>query len=307
MATVVAVVVGAHGLWGLVGLFVINLGHGRAEGLFGDPNLFAVFIEIGLAVAVGLYLGASRRGTHGGRWRTRLMHWIDTLMSSRGLVVALILVLFTALFASGSRGGAVAAVASLGIATILHQRRERAGKVLHVAVLLVTVAVASLVWFGGQVVLERLELTDLGSGARPSIWRSAVAIMGDYPAAGIGAGAWRFAYPGYREPELGGYWLPTGAHNAYLQLLAEHGIVGFLLLGSAVVLTVVRLTVALRERHDRFIRGVLFGSLATVFSLLLHSFLEGGFQTFTSTAYFYSILALGLATARLPREDRARR
>lgn len=307
MATVVAVVVGVHGLWGLFGHFVLSKGRGRTEGLFGDPNLFAVFIEIGLAVAVGLYLGVSRRGTHCGQWRTRLVHWIDVLMSSRGLVVALVLVLFTALFASGSRGGAVAAVASIGIATVIHQRREKAGKALHVAVVLVMVALASLVWFGGQVVLERLEVTDLGSSARPSIWRSAMAMVGDYSATGIGAGAWRFAYPGYREPELGGYWLPTGAHNAYLQVLVEHGIVGFLLLGSAVLLAVVRLTTALRERHDSFIRGVLFGSLTAVFSLLLHSLFEGAFQTFTSTAYFYAVLALGLATVRLPREGSSRR
>lgn len=301
-AYVMATAVGLHGLWGLIDLFGLRLGRGRAEGLFADPNVFAVFIELGLALAVGIYIGVLRRRSTGHRWRSRLVAMIDSLMSSRVLLVGLILVLFTALFASGSRGGALAALTAWGVAGVLFRHSARRSRVMGYAVLLSLLAAASLTWFGGKVVLERMEIPDLGTASRPSIWRSAVRIIDDYPLVGVGAGSWPSAYSRYREPDLGGYWLPTHAHNDYLQLLAEHGIVGYLLLGGFVMLSVARLVAALRVRHDPFIRGLLFGSLAGTLSLLLHSLVDRSFQSFTTAAYFYLILALGLAAARLPRE-----
>ncbi|MCP5414739.1 MAG: O-antigen ligase family protein [Chromatiaceae bacterium] len=303
VAYLVAVVVTIHGLWGIFG----RLGSGRAVGLFADPNVFAVFVEIGLALAVGIYLGVFRRRAVSGLWRGRLLATIELLMSPRVLVPGLVLILFTALFASGSRGGGLAALAALTATGLLFARPAKSRRATGYAMFLVLIVAASLAWFGGDIVLERMGQTDLSKASRPSIWHSTLRMIDDYSLVGVGADSWRFAYSRYRDPELGGYWLPTGAHNAYLQLLGEHGVLGFLLLGGVVVIGVAQLIGGLRKRHDPFIRGVLFGALAAVLSLLLHSLVEGGFQTFTTTAYFYVILALGLATARLPREESARR
>jgi O-antigen ligase len=59
-------------------------------------------------------------------------------------------------------------------------------------------------------------------------------MLRDYPATGVGLGAWETAYTRYRSFPSGLRW--DYAHNDYAQALAETGILGGLLILSAIVL-----------------------------------------------------------------------
>ncbi len=90
------------------------------------------------------------------------------------------------------------------------------------------------------------------------------------------------------------------AHNDYLQVLSDGGIVGAAL-GLVFIIGLFRLGFARRESHDRFRRGVATGALAGCFAVLVHSFFDFTLHT-TSNALLFLILA-ALATMNGRVED----
>lgn len=73
------------------------------------------------------------------------------------------------------------------------------------------------------------EYTTGSSSFRLSMWRATGRLMLDHPLAGVGAGAWEVAIPPYQAAATQ---LETDyyAHNEIIQLLAEYGAVGWLVL-----------------------------------------------------------------------------
>ncbi|MEE8077290.1 MAG: O-antigen ligase family protein [Candidatus Binatia bacterium] len=80
----------------------------------------------------------------------------------------------------------------------------------------------------------RLEETVLGERSlrtRVAVWEDSLGIIRDFPLFGVGLGSWQELFPRYRRPP----WSPTlfrEAHNDYLELLAETGLIGFFLLAG---------------------------------------------------------------------------
>ena len=71
--------------------------------------------------------------------------------------------------------------------------------------------------------------SDPSLGLRQVMWRATLRVIAANPVAGVGAGAWENEVPLYQEE---GAQLETDyyAHNEYLQLLAEYGLVGWVFL-----------------------------------------------------------------------------
>ena len=74
------------------------------------------------------------------------------------------------------------------------------------------------------------EYTEGSFSVRALMWKSTLRMIAANPVAGVGAGAWEVHAPLYQEPgsqvEIDFF-----AHNEFLQLLAEYGLVGWLFLG----------------------------------------------------------------------------
>ena len=71
---------------------------------------------------------------------------------------------------------------------------------------------------------------NLGLGGRLAIWRDTISMIRDFPLLGVGLGGWPAIFPHYRSRP----WFPLAfreAHNDYLQLFAETGVVGVALVG----------------------------------------------------------------------------
>jgi O-antigen ligase len=73
------------------------------------------------------------------------------------------------------------------------------------------------------------QYVDGSPGVRLQMWRATGRLMLDHPLAGVGAGAWEVAIPPYQAAATQ---LETDyyAHNEIIQLLAEYGLVGWLVL-----------------------------------------------------------------------------
>jgi tetratricopeptide (TPR) repeat protein len=90
---------------------------------------------------------------------------------------------------------------------------------------------------------------ELSSNTRWSWWEDALEVFREHPVVGAGAGAYDVARRPFREDELA----PVEPHSLPLQFLAELGVVGFLLIGTAVVAAAVGIAASLRraEGADR--------------------------------------------------------
>ena len=108
-------------------------------------------------------------------------------------------------------------------------------------------------------------------------------------------------FPRYHSEKLNAYY--DFAHNDYVQILAEPGVVGLLLCAAVVLGALWQALRAMRVRRDPLMRGTAFGVSMAIFWLLIHSSVDFNLQmpatSFTATV----MLALAWVAASLGRES----
>lgn len=151
----------------------------------------------------------------------------DTIyqLGNKKFYLSVCIISMTALVYNGTRGAWLAvALAIIIYAFISMARNRRAFVILLILVLLVGIFIMS-----NPVVQSRIySITDLQANSeRLLIWQSAWQMFNDHKLFGIGAGNFKELYQSHyisplaKEPGLG------HAHNNFLHILAEMGIVGF--------------------------------------------------------------------------------
>ena len=96
---------------------------------------------------------------------------------------------------------------------------------------------------------DPVRFAELSSNTRWSWWEDALEVFREHPVVGAGAGAYDVARRPFRDDTLA----PVEPHSLPLQFLAELGVVGILLIGTAAVAAAVGIAAALRgaEGPDR--------------------------------------------------------
>jgi len=212
MALAVAMVVLKGGYWAIMTGFQDRV-YGPPGSQYGDNNEFAVLTAMSIPLLVLWYREITHRG-------------------ARYALAALIALSFVSALSSWSRGGLL----SLGVVTVLliwHSRRKwLALPLLAIGVALMFVNLPEQ-WFARMAALGAGEL-DASAENRLEVWRLGWAFVQERPWLGGGFQGWVYLS------------LPTGApldwHNAYVEMAAEHGLVGLtlwasLLFGSLLALT----------------------------------------------------------------------
>lgn len=274
----------------------------RAFGSFGQPNPFAGFIGVCLALGAGATWGALTAWWDA---RKRAAESQRAALLRLAVYGALTAPLAAALLASWSRGAWMGVMAALVAMALFLPRKRLYGLLLIGA----AAALAMLLWASGRLpgaVVERLtDFTDLAAALRDvrgvdiddanyaeierlAHWQAAVAMANDHPWLGVGFGNYAAAYPAYRLmnwPDALGH-----AHNYYLNLLAETGWAGlgaYLLLWAAVFAMTLR---ALR-RTAGFWRGAALGLLGAWTHLAVHSLLD---KLYVNNVFLHVGVLLGI-------------
>jgi O-antigen ligase len=192
-----------------------------------------------------------------------------------------------ALLLTQSRGGLIAFVAMLLINACL-SARDRKTRIRRAAIVLVAcliVAAAAGVFF------QRLgEIDDFTAVSRLAIWSGAFTLFAHSPVFGIGFGNLRGLMGGLLN-------LPDGwtgdAHNLYLELLAETGLVGFLVFGILVVLSLRTALKQWRVTQSHFDKMIALAAFVAICGVLVHGTVDYLFHTTPQvTALFFLMLAL---------------
>ena len=237
------------------------------------------------------------------------------------LYICYLIVVSSGLILSGSRGGylsLVAVIIFLVLTAYIPQptsaqtRLTEPGLKFRLAATIILLVVMSL---GAMLLTQSDELIqqfgrvqdnlNLGELAderfnRHDLWGTTLRMIKDHPLLGTGFGAYQYAYTRYDQSS--GLWRVEQAHNDYLQLLADTGILGGLAILAFVTLLFARGLAALQTR-DAIQRAISLGALAGCFGIAVHSFVDFNLQVTTNAQLFLALAAL--ATTKVRIEDSA--
>lgn len=269
----------------------------RIESTVGDANGVAAFLVVGLALAIAVALGRRRAPL------TRL-----------ALISAVPLFLATFVY-TGSRSGIVSLAVAL-VATVAFAGRWRM-QAFATALATGLIAVAVFVTFAPVGIKERISETTAGQATsaegRVPLWEIAWRMFEDEPIRGVGLGSFQttsvryFLEPGVLVRSDEQLDEPEVAHNVFLQVLAEEGIVGEILflgvLGFPLVCAL-KAAGAFARRGDRELEILARGlAVAIVAFYASNTFNPGQF-----TKLLWVLMGLGpclLALSRLSLHDPA--
>jgi O-antigen ligase len=272
---------------------------GQGYGQFINKNHFAYLMEMALGLGLGLIVA-------GGLKRERVL-----------LFVGLLMPVWTGLVLSNSRGGILAMLAQVVVATLLlltwipsrqpseppflEFARSFAARSALVIVLLFGVIVG-VFWVGGDRLIGSFDSVSreldptaggLNEGAtRNEIWRATAKMIGAHPILGVGLGGYWVAITRYHEAS--GTLTPQEAHNDYLELLSSGGIIGFCIGIWFVVMVAQRIRKQLAS-DNRFRRALCFAALLGITGIAVHSLVDFGLHMLANAAVF--IVLIMMATA----------
>jgi putative inorganic carbon (HCO3(-)) transporter len=264
---------------------------------FVNPNHFAGWMVL-VAGLSGGYLGGlaqvswrQRRGDLGA-W----LLWLTRPEAGRLPLVALcLLAMIVATILTNSRSGAMA----LGIVILAFAVRVpwtvrgAAGKAL--ALLAIgAAAVGGVVWAGPDQILAKFGrvASDTSAAGRASAWRDAWHLFAEFPIFGSGMGSFGRAMLLDQSGSRSVYF--TEAHNDYLQVLAEGGMLVALAAAAVVLVVGVLAWRRLRADRDPLVNWIRFGAVAGLIGIAAQSTVEFSLQMPAVAALSVVLMAIAI-------------
>jgi putative inorganic carbon (HCO3(-)) transporter len=248
----------------------------RVTSFFSHPNQLAGFLAVLIPVAAALARHA-------------------TMRPLRVAAAALVPLALVAVVLTYSRGALVGLLAL----PLIMVRNPRTWPLLAVALVAIALVTPG-VW--------RARIADAGSlqspeiATRVEIWAAAIEGFGQRPVLGWGLNNFPQAYialerPGRNFLGAGGFDVPPTAHNLYLNVAVEQGLVGVMalvLLGIAVV----QMTIRLRRSEDRRRRAMGLALLGSATVIALHNLFDVTFVDPKTSVLTWSLFGVGAALLR---------
>jgi O-antigen ligase len=216
----------------------------------------------------------------------------------RKIIVAGIAALMAAsIFLSGSRGGMIAFLAQMVVLSMLLVRKRDASwrQPLMLGMFLALVIIF-LVWMGGNQLTQRLTSIhsetreEINGGVRLSIDRDCLRMFIKRPVLGWGLGTFPIVYPEFRSFYTN--FFVNQAHNDYLQLLVETGLVGFSVGAWFIVLVFRQATSKFKNWTETATGALAVSALLGCVGILVHSLLDFNLQIPANAALFFVLCAI---------------
>ena len=274
-------------------------------GPFINKNNFAGWMLMALPLALGLIAARVTRGVRSSRpdWRSRIL-WLSTpdgaealfaTVASLGMAVALVMSMSRSAMIALAATGLAAAWCVPGAAPAHRARIARTGVV-------VILLIALSAWVGTDAIAQRFrDRTDATMMGRVGAWRDALHIVHDFPVIGTGMNTFATAMLVYQRSDANNFW--EEAHNDYLQVLAEGGIVGALLAVLALAAIVVEIRRRLQEDSSAYTsHWIRAGAVAGLVAIGLQETVEFSLQIAGNAALFAALLGIALHRPSRARE-----
>ncbi|MCP4400582.1 MAG: O-antigen ligase family protein [bacterium] len=269
---------------------------GVVRGTFIVRNHFAGYLEMAILLGFGcLFAGSLRQDFAPGERLARTL-----------LLGSAIFLMIVAQFLSASRGGIVSLSIGVSVFLILAVSRRllrRWGIALLVLLPLIGIAIALLVPVHLLTSLERFheERLDPSFRVRSEIWRTQWHIFQDFPIFGAGFGS--FPHLARRYQTFLWNMRLYYSESDLMQLLAEGGIIGVMLVCWAGIVYFYRILTMWKQRRSRWAIALVTGCVSALVSLTAHAAVDFNFHIPSNAILFTVIAALGYVTVHT-REQR---
>ncbi len=257
-------------------------------GSFVNRHNYAAYMEMAMSIPLGLILAGAVK-------RDKILLYI-TAVSLMGISLLL----------SGSRGGLVAMAAEVFLLLLLTTRTRGFKKIAlraALSVVLIGVVIGGAVFVGGETGISRFAETMNSKDVttdRTHIWSVTIKVISANLPFGAGLGAFGQAYTPYDD--FNGLERVEQAHNDYLQVLADAGLVGALIGGAVLVLLFLAARKSIASENV-FRRGVAIGAISGIFAILVHSLFDFVIHTTAVSILFLLLIALLVAAGREYADD----
>ena len=265
-----------------------ELYNGRGSGTFVCPNHLAGFLEMSLGLVAA----------HGAIVR-RESNSIERFVLLKVFTIYVAVMLAVGLLSTLSRAGWVSA--TVGMAALImcgswkwRQAVARLGVVFAVGLCAAAVLwslepirnylLKSLVFGGGG---QQISLVDPTIGGRTMMWSGTISIIRENPIFGTGMGSWQWIYQKHKDYRILSF--PEYTHNDYLNLAADYGLIGFVLMIFVVACFFQRAAKIAGSAISSEDRAFAVGAIASVVSILVHSWFDFNLHIF-GNALFLAVI-----------------
>ena len=266
---------------------------GVATGTFVNRNHLAGYLVICLSMGLGMMI-ATLKSEPSGNWRNRLRRWMTALLGKKILLRIALAIMVIGLVLTHSRMGNssffIAMMVTGCLALLLSRRASRATVILLSSLLVIDIFLVGT-FFGIEKVVDRLETTSSHRETRDEVDIYSIKLLETHLAEGTGAGTFYTSFPKYRGGDIRIFY--DHAHNDYLEFLSERGLIGFIPLLLAVVVTFAVAIRAQWKRRNPLMRGLSFGCLMSMIAMGLHATVDFNLQIPANAASFMLVLAFG--------------
>lgn len=249
----------------------------RASGAYFCPNHFANLLEMMIPFALAVVLAPSSG------------------LPLRMLAGYSVLVALPPLYLSQSRSGWIGVFTGLSVTIAMLGLRRSFRRFLLFALLspLLFMAIGAIVWFLSPMVQIRVA-DALAGNVRIHLWQDTWAMIQQKLWWGWGPYSYRWVYPRFWH-FVKIYVDPQFSHNDYLQLWAEYGLAGALLLLSACAAVIIRLLARMRKLEGDRDAYLIAGLLGAVAASCAHACFDYNFHLYGNVHAL--VMMAGVVTA----------
>jgi O-antigen ligase len=217
---------------------------------------------------------------------------------ARNLAATAAAIMVGTVFLSGSRGGMFAVVIELLILAVILTQQRRGWRTAMGLGAFASIVAGLLIWIGGGNLTQRIGTlgpahTEIAGEVRTHIDRDASRMFLKKPMLGWGLGTFPVVYPRFRTFYTN--FFVNEAHNDYLQLLAETGLLGFATMVLFLVIVYKKAVVKARNWTSDTNGAVALACLLGLTGILVHSTVDFNLQIPANAALFYVFCTVAAA------------
>jgi len=249
-----------------------ELTHGGSPfGPFVNRNHFAGFI--GMIIPLSLGVGLMTRSLE-----KKVMYTFFSITMT------------IALFFSLSRGGIVSFFSGIMVFIFVVFGKTYSVRRLVPVFLFILILASYILYLGITPIIDRFLQTDVSNEQRLLAWQGLLSALKDYPIFGSGLGTFQYIFKIYKPDGLYLYW--DHAHNDYLELLLEVGIVGIIIIAIFFFFELKALFKTPWEDKETYLRAAFLSSITTI---AVHSVVDFNLQIPSNAITFFLILGMAVS------------
>jgi tetratricopeptide (TPR) repeat protein len=252
------------------------------------------YVETVLPLVLALYIYYRPVTNSEESLRSRVVSFFSPAGGNLSLLLGLGgLVLITSVFISLCRGGIISVSLSfLFFLLLMGWKRGRYSSLFYFS--MISSLILAVAWFGWDPIIGRFDELFKSKGVlnidRFAIWRDSFPIVKDFWLTGSGFGTFINIFPDYKT--IPNNMMYDHAHNDYLELLTDGGIVGFALVSWFVIAVIREGWKMIGKRRDRYSILISIGALTGIIAMLIHSVSDFNMNNGADGLYFFFLCGL---------------